>query len=75
MVEEPADSQVLVVPLQDGDPGPPFQELSHWELQQKTLRAEVGNESGRGKQRFKTRGLLVDTWYSQAVLDFLPPRM
>jgi hypothetical protein len=42
-----------------------------WKLQKKILWAEVRKESGRGKDRFKIRGVLAVTRCSQPVLDCL----
>jgi hypothetical protein len=39
--------------------------------QQKDLWAEVREETGRGKDRFKIRDLVANTRCSRAVLDFL----
>jgi len=39
--------------------------------QQKIPQADVCKEAGRGKSRFKIRGLLADVRCSQEVLDFL----
>jgi hypothetical protein len=48
-----------------------FKNCPEWKLQQKGLWVEVGEETGRGKGRFKHRDLLADTRCSRAVLDFL----
>jgi hypothetical protein len=48
-----------------------FKNCPEWKPQQKVLWAEVREETGRGRDRFKMRDLLADTRYSRAVLDFL----
>jgi len=48
-----------------------FQACTEWKAQRKILRAEVQEESGKGKRWFKIRDLLSDGSCSQAVLDFL----
>jgi len=48
-----------------------FKVCPKWKAQKKILWAEVREESGRGKSRFKIWGLLADERCSQAVLDFL----
>ena len=42
-----------------------------WKAQRKILWAEVRKETGKGKDRWKIRDLLVDQRGGQAVLDFL----
>jgi len=62
---------VLVVLVQDADPGPPLQGSPEWKAQQKILWAEAWKEAGRGKSRFKIRDLLTGGRRGQAVPDFL----
>jgi hypothetical protein len=51
---------------------PREREAGEWpNSQQKDLWAEVREETGRGKDRFKIRDLLANTRYSRAVLDFV----
>ena len=48
-----------------------FKECPEWKPQQKILWAEVRNQTGRWKDRWKVRDLLADGRCSRAVLDFL----
>jgi hypothetical protein len=62
---------LLVVQLQDSDPGASLSVLPSLEAQQEDLWAEVRRETGRGKDRFKIRDLFADERHSQAILNFL----
>jgi len=48
-----------------------FKVCPEWKAQQKSLWAEVQEESGRRKGRRRIRDLLAGGWCSQVVLDFL----
>jgi hypothetical protein len=48
-----------------------FKNCPRWKPQQKTLRAEVRKETGRGKNRFTIQDLFADERCTRAILNFL----